>query len=392
MAGAFLERRAALGAAALCAISPLVLGYAQETRAYVFLMLACVIAVGATVRANQQASGRNRRLALGAAAAFLAIWLHYTAVSVILPLAVWVGAASAFSRRQRLMFIAACVAGAATVLPLLLEQYHYNPNGGAIAGAINWQNLVAVVGTPFTSRVGTPVNVRTVVGALVVLAAVAALLLQRRERVAHRGLLAALGAFGVVALIVVDLTGKHILITRYTTITAPFLITTVVAACVQLRRAHAALLAIVAAAVSVAGLIDNHSSRQFYAPAKQAVQYISAHQRPHDFMFAPGVPVTDTALFYYVTHRTHPKLHFFGLLDPGVPHAFRTHERIWIVDRPRKPTDASALAAVSRLLHRFRWHSVTTRVYATSINLGVLLTVPDASRRGPTARRALHGA
>src|SRR5205085_2989190 len=54
MARAFVERRVALGAAALCAISPLIQSYAQETRAYIFLAVAVTIAVGATVRGCQR--------------------------------------------------------------------------------------------------------------------------------------------------------------------------------------------------------------------------------------------------------------------------------------------------------------------------------------------------
>jgi hypothetical protein len=144
----------------------------------------------------------------------------------LLPLLVWVGTRATLRRRQRAVFIAVCLAGVRTVMPVLLEQYHYNP----IAGAINWNNILGVIGTPFATRVGTPVDLRTIAGALVVIAAVLTLLLRARKRVAGRGLLVALGVFGVLALVVVDLTGKHILITRYTTIRAPLLLTAVAAA------------------------------------------------------------------------------------------------------------------------------------------------------------------
>ncbi len=380
MAGAFVERRAALGAAALCALSPLVLSYAQEARVYIFVMLALVISVGATVRAPQRPEHRTALLTLGGLAAFVAIWLHYTALSVLLPLAIWVGTRRTFTARQKIAFIAACLVGVGTVLPILLEQYHYNPNGGAIYGAINWNNVLAVVGTPFGTRVGTPVNLRTVVGALAVAVALPALLLSRRNRVAERGLLVALGAFGVLALFAVDLTGKHILITRYTTITAPFLLTAIAAACLQLPRAGAALVALATVAVSIVGVIDDHSPSQFYPPARQVVDYVAPRQRPGDFMLSPGFPLTDTALFYYVTRRTRPKLHFFGLADPGIPMAFRVYKRIWIVDNPSSATPAAAREMVAPLLRRYRWHVVTTRVYPASVTLGLLLTVPDGRR------------
>jgi hypothetical protein len=290
-----------------------------------------------------------------------------------------VGANRTFTPGQRVAFLIACVAGFGSVLPILLDQYN-NYIGGAIFGSINWTNLVSVVGTPFAPRVGTPVDARTVAGALVVLGAVLVLMFSRGRETRYRYLLATLGAFGVIALIGVDLTGQHILITRYTTITAPFLLTAVVAACMRLPRIGAAALGAAAVAVAVAGLIDNHSTRQFYAPAREAVDYIAPRERPGDFMLAPGVPLTDTPLFYYVTRRTHPKLHLFGLHDPGLADAFRINKRIWIVDEPRSETDASAVAAVRGILDRYRWRVVSARVFETSIDLGVLLTVPDVRR------------
>jgi hypothetical protein len=336
--------------------------------------------VGATVRASQRTTGRNALLTLGALTAILGVWLHYTAVSVALPLMIWVGTRSMFTPRQRIGFIVAGLVGIGSVLPLLIEQYHYNPNGGAILGSINWHNVVSVVGTPFGTRIGTPVNLRAVTGALVVLAALFVLLLSRRRAIAHRELLVVLGAFGVLALIAIDLTGKHILITRYTTITAPFLLTAIVAACLELPRPGAAGLATAAIAVSLAGAVDDHSSPQFYPPARQAVDYVAPREHAGDFMLSPGFPLTDTPIFYYVTRRTHPKLHFFGLADPGIPRAFRIWKRIWIIDNPSAPTDASALASVEPLLRRYRWHAIETRIYSTSVNLGLLLTVPDSRR------------
>src|SRR5436305_11641260 len=189
MARAFVTRWVALAAAALCAISPLIQSYAQETRVYIFLLLALVIMVGATVRACQRVEGRTGLLTLGAVTAFLAMWLHYTAIAVILPLAVWVATRSALSRRARGAFIAVCVLGVGTVMPLLLEQYSIFPNGGAINGQINWNNAISVIGTPLGARVGTPVSVRTVFGAVVVLVAFAPLVLGRRRPGAERGLL-----------------------------------------------------------------------------------------------------------------------------------------------------------------------------------------------------------
>jgi hypothetical protein len=339
-------------------------------------MLAVVVAAGATVRGVQRAD--TRLLALGALTAFVGIWLHYTALSVVAPLLVWVATRRALSVRQRAGYVAVCVAGIATVLPLLLAQYHYQPNGGFITGAITWENVVSVVGTPFGTRRGTPVDVRTVAAALVIVcAALAVILRPRHPAVRERGLLVVLAAFGVLALLGLDLAGKHILITRYTTITAPFMLTVLVAACMQLPRAAAATLAIPAVAIAAWGTYHDHRAAGFYAPTRQVVDYVARRERPGDLMLTPGFPIADVPLFYYVTRRTRPKLRLYGLPDPAVPSVLSRYKRVWVVDWPRSATDAAALSLAAPKLRRYRLRPVSVRVYATSMPLGVILAVPN---------------
>jgi hypothetical protein len=263
-------------------------------------------------------------------------------------------------------------------MPLLLEQYSIFPNGGAINGQINWNHAISVIGTPFGARVGTPVSVRTVVGAVVVLSAMAALLLWRRRPVAERGLLVALGVLGVLGIFCLDLLGKHIMITRYTVVTAPFLATAIAAAFTQLPRVSGVALAAAAVAVSVAGLVDNHSRSGFWPPVKQTLDYVAPRERRGDFMLDTGVPIADVPIFYYVTHTRllRPKLQLLPLEDPAVSDAFSHVKRIWIIDKPASPTDVGALSSVRRLLRRYDFHAVSVRVYSTSVALGVLLTVP----------------
>ena len=222
--------------AAICAISPLIQGYAQEARVYIFFLVAVVIAVGATVRGAQRTEHQSALLTLGALSAFLAMWMHYIALGVILPLAVWVTTRSSLSWRQRGAFVAVSVAAVGSVLPLLLEQYSLFPTGGAVAGPTNLRNTISVIGTPFGTRVGTPIDARTVAGALLVLFSLAVLLRSHRRPIRERGLLVALGVVGILGLFVVNLfPDKHILITRYTVETAPFLVMTIVAAFHRVR-------------------------------------------------------------------------------------------------------------------------------------------------------------
>jgi hypothetical protein len=334
------------------------------------------VSVGATVRGAR--GNDNRLLVLGALMAFLGVWLHYTALSVVLPLVVWLATRSSLSVKQRAGFVAICLVGVGTVLPLLLEQYHYDPNGGFITGAINWQNVISVVGTPFGTSRGTPIDVRTVAAALVMICATTVVLLRgNHPAVRERILLVTLGAFGVLALVMIDLAGKHILITRYTTITAPFMLTVLVAACMQLPRPAAAVLAVPAVAISLWGTVHDHRQSGFYAPARQVVEYVAPREHPGDFMLTPGYPIAGVPLFYYDTRRLHPKLGLLGLQDPGVPAVFSRYKRVWIVDWPKADTDGATLSMVAPLLRRFRFRAASVRVFATSMPLGVVLAVPD---------------
>ena len=383
MSRALVTRRVALGAAALTAISPLIQVYAQETRVYIFLMVAVVVAVGGSVRAAQRTERQLSFLMLGAAASFLAIWLHYTAFSVVLPLAIWVATRTELSRRGRVMFVATCLAGLGTVLPLLLEQYHYYPKLVPIAGAINGRNIVSVLGTSFATRVGTPINARTVIGALVMLCALAVLLVPHGRQVRQRILLVALCAVAVLGLIGVDLTGKQLLITRYTAVVAPFMVTAIAVACWRLPRTGAAALAIAAVAISAVGLIDDHQTSGFYPPARQVMDYIVPREQPGDFMLTPGFPLTDTAIFYYDTRPGRPKLHFLGLHDPAQRIIFGRYKRIWLVDNPRHATDAAALKFVEPLLRKYHRRAASVALFNAALPLGVVLAVRVPTRPRP---------
>ncbi len=328
------------------------------------------------MRAGHAAERRTPLLVLGAASAVVAIWLHYTAVSVLLPLAVWVGMRKTLSPRQRIAFIAACVIAFAAVTPLLLQQFSIFPNGGAIKGAINLNNVVSVIGTPFGTRVGAPVSVRSVAGALVVLWAVLSLVIWRQKPLTERWLLVALGVFGVLGLFVLDLTGKHILITRYTVVTAPFLLTLIAAACFRLPAPGGASLAIAAVAVAIAGTVDDHSTSGFYAPTRPVVEYIRSRERPGDIILSPEIPLTDTPIFYYDIRKLRPKLELLGIHDPRIPMVFRQHKRIWLIVWPRKATDASVLAKLRRQLPHQHFRTSEIHFWSTSIPLAVLLATP----------------
>jgi hypothetical protein len=217
MAGAFLGRRPALRAAALCAISPLVLEYAQQVRVYVFAMLAVTVAVGATLRATQQSLGRRTgMLGLGALAAVLSLWLHYTTLFAILPLCVWLARRTTVPRRARLAFIAACAIAEPLIVPRLAYQ---DRQPAAVFDSRTWGNLLRVVGTPFDGRFAVSgVGALQILAAAVVLSATITLLAVKRKPVREPHLLAAVGLLAPVAICVAALAGQDVLISRYTAI------------------------------------------------------------------------------------------------------------------------------------------------------------------------------
>lgn len=132
--------RAALVAAALVAVSPLLVWYSQEARAYsllVFLSAATLLFFATALD-----EGRSRALWLWAAASSLALATHYFAVFVVAAEAVWL-ARKVYPRRRVLAPFALVAAVGAALAPLALAQ-----QGGAqwIGGLPLDQRLRELVG------------------------------------------------------------------------------------------------------------------------------------------------------------------------------------------------------------------------------------------------------
>ncbi len=76
-------RRAGLMAAALVAVNPMLLWYAQEARAYSLLTLLCAVSLLYCARALRY--GRRRDLTLWGVASALALATHYFALFLVVP-------------------------------------------------------------------------------------------------------------------------------------------------------------------------------------------------------------------------------------------------------------------------------------------------------------------
>lgn len=380
MAGAFLDRRPALLAAALCALSPLVLEYAQQVRVYVFVMLAVTIAVGATVRAAAASEHRTRLLLVGALTAILSLWLHYTAALVIVPLCVWLATRRELSWRSRAAFIGACLVAELAVLPLFIDQNRYYPNGGLVEVAnLTWTNLVRIAETPFDSRVPGGVDIVRLIGVAIAVGSVIVLLLDRRRSVRSGRLLAALGLFAPLALVIIGIAGKDVVITRYTAVAAPFLLTAVAAAVAMLPRMPAIVLAAAVLVVAGVGLADSHRHAGFYAPAREVTGYIGTYRHLGDIVITTGLPGFDVPLDYYGERLLHPIPEYIAATAAAQLHAaFAQHRRVWIVREifdPKVP-DATLLRSATAILRASDYRAIRVRTFTTTSSLAVFLAVP----------------
>ena len=145
-----VEERAALVAAGLVAVNPILVWYSQEARAYALLVLLTVVSLGAFAvacrrpsvtptrahpsgrthpGAGRQAGGRGA-LVLWALASALALTTHYFAIFVILPEALWLlaaarrrgAAAPGETDRRAVAAVAGVVAVGVALIPLALRQ------------------------------------------------------------------------------------------------------------------------------------------------------------------------------------------------------------------------------------------------------------------------------
>ena len=115
-ARALVSKATGLLAAALTALSPFLIWYSQEARAYMLLALLCGLSFLFFIRALRQPSTRN--LGWWAACSSLAVLTHFFAGFVVAPEAIWL----LLAVRSRAMVIAATVVGViqAALIPLLV--------------------------------------------------------------------------------------------------------------------------------------------------------------------------------------------------------------------------------------------------------------------------------
>ena len=295
-------------AALLAAVSPLVLEYGQEVRAYAWAMLAVTIAAGCIVRATREEHARSSAgsvwLALGTLAGVLALWFHYSAILVIGPLAVFACLARGVSPRLRLAHGATIALGGLALLPILRDQLHEgHQNAIAPIAQLTASNVERVVGAPFDRTYNLLPGAVSVLAALLVLASIAILLLPRaRGVIAHPRLIACLAGLPAVALIVLTAAGRPELISRYDAVAVPFMVIAIGVG-VAVWGPAGLLLTTLALVVAVPANFAARHRDHAYPDTRAAVAVVARNWHGREVVLpGNGYPALPYNLQYYAQH------------------------------------------------------------------------------------------
>jgi len=208
-----LPRRSALIAALLVAVSPLMVWYSQEARAYALLALLSTLGFLFFVRALR---GGGRDLVLWSLASALAIATHYFAVFPVAAEGLWLLLARREARAPALAAFALPALAGAALLPLLVHQEEHVPRAWTEAFTL-WDQLrglvqQAAVGPRWTWFVQRP----GVLAILALAAAALALLAWRASAAERRGAVPAalVGLSTAVPPIAISIVGPNLVATR----------------------------------------------------------------------------------------------------------------------------------------------------------------------------------
>jgi hypothetical protein len=226
------DRRTAVLAALLGAISPLLVWYAQEARMYGFVTLFAVLTVLGAARAVR--TSRARDWALYALAASLLLWTHWFAGLVVLCTQA-AFAVHAWRRRPGRAFavgwglsIAALAWQGAVLGTMALDQVHATGTGGGYAGAAGGGTGVSfyTVTANLTWIVGgfQPANVTELLSALWPLGMLAALFVLGRRTTGATKLLLWCALGPVLALLVLGFGNPSIFEVRYFIAAVPLVV------------------------------------------------------------------------------------------------------------------------------------------------------------------------
>jgi uncharacterized membrane protein len=337
------DRRVGFTAGVLAALSPLVLQYAQEVRAYAFVMLAVTVAAAAAVKLAQEPE-RRRWLALTAGAGAVAILLHYTAALVLAPLAVWLLRRQQIPRRARLIVTAAFAVPLLALLPLLATQLgagHHDASVSAYA-RITSTGLLRLIATPFDGRAIEGMMPSYQLGFLALVDAVALLALADRFRhVRERWLLVGACVFPIVAIVAVSALVNPFAVTRYTTVATPFMLVTIALVAWRVPRTlGVALLGITLAACAL-GVLGAQTADGQWPDVRSAMRHTGERAAPGDVVVGLNNLQFAQANDYYDERYGTATQGFrspgAAFRDPAVLRALKDGRTVFVVSWPPAP-------------------------------------------------------
>jgi len=352
-------RRAGIAAAALVAVNPMLLWYAQEARGYALLVLLTTAAALFFVRALHT-SGRRRDLTLWGVFSALALATHYFAIFPIAFEAVWL-----LWRRRRAALSGLWIVGLAglALAPLVIHQAslgHAEWIGGRSLGHRLWEVGV----TFFVGETGDIIaRPETLLPAVVpLLAALAALVLlglrgDREERQAGGLMLAVAGAtIAAPVLLALLAPGKdYVLARNLIPALAPLLAAVAIGATLRAARRSGMVIVSVLVAYSLGFSIWASSSSTMQRPDWDAV---AAHMGEPT---APRATVLWTlgaaSLRYYLSTGSFQA-------QPSDAYSWSVHEIDFVSDGPAPPPPAGLLGPRFRQVGYERIGRLYVRRYA----------------------------
>jgi 4-amino-4-deoxy-L-arabinose transferase-like glycosyltransferase len=247
---ALVSPRAGAAAAALVAVHPWLVWYAQEARAYALAVLLVTVALACLPGA---VAGRRRALLGFTLAAGVALWTHYFTSFLVAPAALWLVVA-ARGRRDVLVAGAVLVAVQLAVLPWALAGVE-NRGAAGISSADGGSRLVTAAKQVAGGEFGSPVDALTAAAALL-LCVGAVLAVLRTGRAERRGALLAgsLAACTLLVPLAAARAGFDYLLPRYLVVGLVPLLVAVAAGFAAPRAARVGLPALAALLVLHGGL------------------------------------------------------------------------------------------------------------------------------------------
>ncbi len=364
---------AAVLAALMAALSPLVIEYAQQVRAYVFVMLFATIAVAAAIQASRRPGEARRWIAVAAAASMVTIWVHYTGLLVILPVIAYIWTAGGLTTTVRRAYVGTCAVALVIVAPLMVTQLRAGHQGGVAPFAMpTATNFARVLGTPFDGRF-PPQALSYVTGCIAVAAALLCLALRPPpgKSTRERWLVVAAALTPVVAIAGVTVAAKLIdqptyysLLSRYTAVASPFMLVAIASAVVKLRWPAAVALVAVTAVSIISGLSPTYSSANFQPDLHAAFARAGRDYRTGDTIVLTGNAATSPNTDYYLaTQLRRVPLGAVTRADTAHLTLPASGSRLLIV------SDSGSAPAIAAAMAQSGWRAIAEVVFNPGIEL-----------------------